>query len=248
LAGPAKSDRTAPTPRAANSAAPPAARLATKEAPPRQARKPRTAKNTAQRVAKKLARLFVSVSCLGALAVLLTGSQERVAVSRSEAAVPHARQAMAAAPATTPESTTATYADWTVQCGRRIGSPSQMVCAMMQTTQVRGKGKVFSRVVIIHSAKGEPYRLTVELPVDASFTQAVRIETNDADTLLSAPFERCVPIGCFANIDLGTGALQKLRAAAGAGKLLFADAVGRDIAVPLSFKGFSKALDAIMEQ
>jgi invasion protein IalB len=174
---------------------------------------------------------------------MLTGSQERLAPAL------RTTPAMAApAPADAPQRTTSTYADWVVQCDRRPGSPPQIVCAMAQATQVRGKSIMFSRVVITHAAKGKPYAFSVELPVDASFTKGVRVQTKDADTLLSAPFERCVPAGCIAHIDLGAAVLKRLRATVGTGKLLFADAAGRDVTVPLSFHGFARAFDAMTEQ
>jgi invasion protein IalB len=115
----------------------------------------------------------------------------------------------------------------------------------MQSTQVRGKDVVFSRVIIAYPERGKPYKFIAELPVDASFTRQVRLQTKEADTLLATPFERCLPAGCFAGTDLAAAVLQRLRTASGTGKLVFADAMGRDVAVPLSFKGFAQALDAV---
>jgi invasion protein IalB len=185
-------------------------------------RKPHTAKSVARRVADRL--VLASLSCLCALAVPTL-----------------------AAPATAdaPQRTTSTYADWVVECERSGASPPRITCAMTQATQVRGKSVVFSRVMIGQPVKGKPYKFVVELPVDASVTREVRVQTKDAEPLLSAPFERCVQANCFAGIDLGEAALQKLRAASGTGKLVFVDAIGRDIAVPLSFNGLAQALDAM---
>jgi invasion protein IalB len=76
----------------------------------------------------------------------------------------------------------------------------------------------------------------------------VRIQTSDSDPGFMAPFARCVPAGCFAEFEIKDDALKKLRTASNPGRVRFTDASGGDIAVPLSFKGFSQALDALLKE
>jgi invasion protein IalB len=147
-----------------------------------------------------------------------------------------------------PQQTTATYADWVVQCQTQAGPPPQKLCDMAQVTQVtqgQGKSTPFSRVAIGHPLKGQPIKLVVQLPTNVSLATNVRIQTSDDDPGIIAPFARCLPIGCFADFDMKDETLRKLRAASGAGKLSFADGGGHDIAVPLSFNGFGQAFDAL---
>jgi invasion protein IalB len=147
-----------------------------------------------------------------------------------------------------PQSTTATYADWVVQCQTRAGTPPEKLCEMAQVTQLQGKNVPFSRIAVGHPAKDQPIKLVAQLPVNASFATAVRIQTGDTDPGLTAPFARCVPGGCFAEFDLKDETLKKLRAASGGGKLSFADAGGHDVAVPLSFNGFAQAYEALLKE
>jgi invasion protein IalB len=144
-----------------------------------------------------------------------------------------------------PQRTTATYDDWIVQCETRPGPPLEKLCDMAQVTQMQGRNIPFSRVAIAHPTKGEPIKLVVQLPVNASFATNVRLQTGDSDTGMAVPFARCLPAGCFADIEIGEDALKKFRAASSAGKLSFADAGGHDVAVPVSFKGFAQAFDAL---
>jgi invasion protein IalB len=147
-----------------------------------------------------------------------------------------------------PQQTTATYADWIVQCQTQAGPPPQKLCDMAQITQVsqgQGKGTPFSRVAVARPVKGQAVKLVVQVPTNVSFATSVRIQTGDDDPGLSAPFARCLPIGCFADFDMKEETLRKFRAASGAGKLSFADAGGHDVAVPLSFNGFGQAFDAL---
>jgi invasion protein IalB len=149
-----------------------------------------------------------------------------------------------------PQSTTATYGDWVVQCQTQAGPPPQKLCDMAQVAQAQVQGRTvpFSRIGIVRPAKGEPIRFIVQVPVNVSFTTNVRIQTADADPGIIAPFARCLPSGCFADFDLKEEMLRKFRAAAAGGKLTFADAGGHEISAPVSFSGFAQALDALMKE
>jgi invasion protein IalB len=163
-----------------------------------------------------------------------------------------APQAPAAAPAQSeaPQRTTATYDDWIVQCETQAGPPPQKVCDMAQVTQVQGKNIPFSRVAVPHPVKGQPVKLLVQVPVNVSLNGSVRIQASDSDAGVAAPFARCLPAGCFADFEVKDDTLKKFRAAGGAGpgKLSFKDAGEHDVAVPLSFKGFSQAFDALAKE
>lgn len=147
-----------------------------------------------------------------------------------------------------PQQTSATYDDWVVQCQTRAGPPAEKFCEMQQVTQaqVQGASHPFSRVVIPRPEKGQPVKLIVQVPVNVSFHTEVRIVTGDADPGLNAPFAQCVPSGCFAEFELKDDTIRRLGAISAPGKLTFADAGGHDIAVPISFKGFTQAFDALL--
>jgi invasion protein IalB len=149
-----------------------------------------------------------------------------------------------------PQRTTATYEDWIVQCQTQTGPPLRKVCEMTQITQVeaQGKSQPFSRVIIPRPAKDQPSTLVVQVPVNVTFSTNVRVQSSDGDQGLAAPFARCVPDGCFADFEIKDEALKKFRSASATGKLSFADAGGRALSVPLSFKGFGNAYDALMKE
>jgi invasion protein IalB len=147
-----------------------------------------------------------------------------------------------------PQRTTATYGDWVVQCEVRTAAQPEEVCDMVQVTQVQGKNLPFSRVAIARPEKGQPVKLSVQVPVNASFATAVRIQTADGDPGLTVPFGSCTPNGCFTEFDLKDDVLKKLRTASNVGKLSFADAGGHDVTVPISFNGFGQAFDALAKK
>lgn len=154
----------------------------------------------------------------------------------------------AAVPDETPQSTTATYGDWVLQCVTRPGPPRETVCDIAQVTQIQGKNIPFSRVAVAHPEKGQPVKLIVQVPVNASFATEVHLQPAENEAALQAPFQNCTPNGCFAQFELKDDAMRKLRAATGAGELSFADASGHDVTVPVSFNGFGQAFEALVKK
>jgi invasion protein IalB len=180
---------------------------------------------------------------LGAAAVMMASG-----AALSQQPAPKPQVAPQAAQSDLPQSTTATYVNWVVQCQTRAGQTPERVCDMAQITQMQNNNAPFSRVAVARPVKGQPVRLEVQVPVNASFAANVKIQTGDSDPGIAAPFARCVPGGCFAEFDLKDDVLKKLRASSGTGKLTFADAGGHDVSVPVSFSGFAQAFDALTKQ
>jgi hypothetical protein len=81
---------------------------------------------------------------------------------------------------------TATYDDWTVRCTTRAGTPPRKFCDMEQLSQLNGKEKPFSRVVISRPAKGQPVRFIVQVPVNVWLTSGIRIQIGGKDSGLRA--------------------------------------------------------------
>jgi invasion protein IalB len=143
------------------------------------------------------------------------------------------------------QSTTASYEDWTVRCATRAGPPPQKLCEMEQLSHLQGKEQPFSRVAIARPEKGKPIALVVELPVNVWLATGIRIEIGGKDANLSAPFARCGPAGCFAEIALNDAAMQKFRDGTAPATIVFTNVAQRQVTIPLSFKGFGQAFDAL---
>jgi invasion protein IalB len=162
--------------------------------------------------------------------------------------VPFAALIATSGHATAQQRTTATYEDWVLQCETQAGPPPQKICDIAQVTQVQGKNLPFSRVAVRRPVKGQPVNLEVQLPVNTWLLSNVRVLTSDADPGLAAPFQRCIPNGCFAEFELKDDMMKKLRGTGTTGKIIFKDSTNHDVTVPLSFKGFSQAFDALLKE
>jgi invasion protein IalB len=157
-------------------------------------------------------------------------------------------QATPAAPVDqTPQRTTASYGDWTVRCETAPGPPPQKVCEMDQVA-MQGQSNPISRVLIPLPAKGEAPKLFVQVPINVSFTVPLKVAADAKDAGIATPFRRCVPAGCFAEIDLKDDLQKKFRATTEPGKILYKNAADQDVTIPLSFKGFAQAYEALLKQ
>jgi invasion protein IalB len=151
---------------------------------------------------------------------------------------------LAAASAAAQERTSATYDDWVLECETQPGPPARKVCDIAQMAQVQGRNVPLSRIVVAHPEKGQPVKLTVQVPVNIQRAANIRLQASDADPGLTVPFNTCVPAGCFAEFDLKDDAVRKFRAATN-GKLTYKTTDGQPAVIPVSFKGFGRAFDAL---
>jgi invasion protein IalB len=139
-----------------------------------------------------------------------------------------------------PQLTTATYDDWTVRCEMH---DTVKTCEMEQTSQIQGQP--VSQIALGRPSKGAPLRVVFQVPINVWLPAGVTLVLDDKDPGISATFKRCVGNGCFADTELNDETVRKLRARTANGKLLFKDATQRDVTIPVSFKGFGSAFDAM---
>jgi invasion protein IalB len=155
-------------------------------------------------------------------------------------------QAQAAPADQNPQRTTATYGDWIVLCEIAPGPPAQKNCQMEQSA-AQSQNQILSKVVI-GMPKGEPPKAFIILPINVSFAVPIKITIDAKDPSISTSVRRCIPGGCIAEIELKDDLQKKFRTAAEQGKLIYKNAGEQDVVLPLSFKGFAQAFDALLKQ
>jgi invasion protein IalB len=163
------------------------------------------------------------------------------------------QSAPAPAPVTSgePETTTATFADWTLRCQRVGDGPqSKRSCEIFQVIQTKnpqGQPITFAQIALGYAASGQPMHLVVELPVNIALSSIVNLVTDDKDAGLAAAWTRCLPAGCFAEAEVKDDVVRRWRTFNEAGRLTFKDASGREIRVATSYRGVGPALDALFK-
>ncbi len=158
---------------------------------------------------------------------------------------PAASQAAPAAPTTQPQQTTATFADWTLRCTRI--SPTAQSCEIAQG--VSSQERTIAQLAIGRVAKGQPLHLTILVPPSVSFAAAPALTVHDGDpALLTMTWRRCLPGGCVADGAVADDLLHRLRGMTEPARVVFADAGGRVVALPVSPQGLPQALDALAKE
>ena len=167
-------------------------------------------------------------------------------ISRCLALTAAALIALAAgnAVAQVPQRTTATYGDWTVRCEMQNNAN---ICEMAQTMQIKGRPQPISQIAIGRQTKNGPLNAVFEVPIDVWLPDGVELITDQKQANITAKFTRCVPVGCFAEAEVGAAEIKELRGLKKNGKLQFKDARKQLIAIPVSFKGFGDAYDALQK-
>ncbi len=148
-----------------------------------------------------------------------------------------------------PSVTTASFGDWTLRCQRIEGSRAQRVCEVAQVLQAQGATGLRWRRSRSAALRRRPLRVTAVMPVSVSFPSSVQIALGEKDAQpLDLPWRRCLPTGCFADAVLPDEAAKLWRKANEAGRIVFRDAAGRDLVLPLSTRGLDPALDALARE
>jgi invasion protein IalB len=154
---------------------------------------------------------------------------------------------MAAAPQDTtignaPSMTTATYGDWVVRCSQRTEG---RLCEAAQTLFVQGQPNPVAQIAVGREKPTEPIRLVVQLPVNVTFAGRLKITLKEGAPTIDLNIERCIPAGCFAEMQPADDALRQLRAYTEPAHMAYKDAGQHDVSWPFSLRGLPQALDAL---
>jgi invasion protein IalB len=194
---------------------------------------------------KRRKRLALAGASCGLGLLLVASSAIAQTAPKPAAAAPPA--AAAASPAASPSRTTASFGDWTLRCDRLADASSpKRTCELGLVVQHAGDQTVLAQVAVGRPASGEPLRFTAVLPANISVATVLRmvIDGKDADSVDLA-WLRCLPGGCVASAGLTDDLLRKARASATPGQLAYRDAAGREIKLPIPWRGFGEAFDAL---
>ena len=151
------------------------------------------------------------------------------------------------APGPTPQRTTATFEDWTLRCETQ-GTPPVKNCELVQAVTAQGQATPVTQVAIGRATSKDPLKVVFQLPVNVWIPEGLKLTYDAKIAPLSAALRWCTPAGCFADLDLTNDQVKQMRAVTTQGRFTFKDAARRDVNIPVSFKGFGPALDALAKQ
>jgi invasion protein IalB len=149
-----------------------------------------------------------------------------------------------------PQTTTASYGDWTLRCQRFAEAANiAKVCEISTTIQAGQPQAPIAQVALGRLTKADSYHLTAHLPNNIALPSVVKVALGDKDGRANElAWRRCTPAGCFADASLTDAQWKALRGLNDAGSLEFTDAAGRPIKLPFSLRGLPQALDALAKE
>lgn len=143
-----------------------------------------------------------------------------------------------AGPALAQERTQANYGDWALRCETR----PQRQCEL-GTVLNNAEGRAQAQVIVGRLNNAGPLLLMAHVPLNVHLPTGVRVEAGGQSFTLA--FQRCLPAGCFAMVELPDNALAQLRSEPPGARLLFQDAAHQPVTLSLSFNGFARAQAAM---
>jgi len=141
--------------------------------------------------------------------------------------------------------TMAMYGDWTLSCVNASGSGAGKSCGLVQVQKIEGQTDPVSQISIGRNAKGEPFKISLEVHANAWIPSGVKLITNDKAPPIIAMFTWCTATRCHADAELSDSDLKRLRAQKEQGQISYMNALQGQISIPMSFNGFGEAFDAL---
>jgi invasion protein IalB len=196
--------------------------------------------------------MFSRVNFTSAVALVVIGGPLLVipVAAQTTQPAPNSKGVATAPVDAEPQTTTASFGDWVKRCQRvTVGGAPQRLCEVAQTVQVQGQPGPIAELAIGRVKKEDPLSVTLVLPVNVGFPSApkVALDGKPADSAELA-WRRCLQGGCYADAPIKDDLLRLWRASDAAGRIEARDAVGRPIAVSISFRGLAQALDALAKE
>ncbi len=154
------------------------------------------------------------------------------------------------ASAQAPQSTTATYDAWQLRCETRAaaeGAEALKVCEVVQVVQVQGQAQPLMQIAVGSPAPDAPITLVMQLPIGVWIPAAPQFFVDPDASPLTGSFKRCAPVACFADAELTPEMMRAIEARGDEqGAVVFQMTEGQNASIPISFKGFIAAYNAMI--
>jgi invasion protein IalB len=193
---------------------------------------------------------YLAAVLVFALGMLLTATTSPI-LAQQAGTEPGKTPVPAPVPAvsTNPEITTATFGSWTLRCQASKDNAASRQCEIVQVIQAQGQTQgqntTLAQYGLTQMEKGDQWRFVALLPVNIQFPSSGRLATGAKPPItVELAWQRCIAIGCAAASNLAPDMVAALRNAGEPGTVTYLDAAGRNIVLPVEFRGLSQAMDA----
>jgi invasion protein IalB len=143
------------------------------------------------------------------------------------------------------------FGAWALRCRKKPAKAEKNAkeggaCEISETIESQDRSGPVAKVSVGRPGGSGPLHAIVILPNNVSFPSSVHIRTDDKDIWgVQLNWVRCIPGGCFAETLLADATVAHWHDIETTGYIVFKDSTGQQITLPMSFKGFGQALDAL---
>ncbi|MEJ2229530.1 MAG: invasion associated locus B family protein [Alphaproteobacteria bacterium] len=132
-----------------------------------------------------------------------------------------------------------TFGAWQMRCGRPPGA-SKEKCALVQSVKAQDRQNVSLMVIFMHSYDGKSRILRVFAPLGVLLPPGLGLKIDNAD-VGHAPFMKCGPVGCMAEVMVKDDLFKKMQTGKNAVFIIF-QTPEAGIGIPISLGGFAQGL------
>lgn len=136
-----------------------------------------------------------------------------------------------------------TFQDWRVRCAEDPQNVAAGGCFIFQSVINNETQQPVMQIAIGFLPDNEAPAVVITLPLGVRVAPGVLLQI-DENEAIKLPFERCLPEGCKVQFRLDEKNIAAFKAGVN-GKIAFQNGGGRNMTLPFSLKGFTKALASI---
>ena len=147
--------------------------------------------------------------------------------------------ARAAGPELSSSQVKATLGSWQLRCGQPPGA-RQEKCALVQSVKAEDRPNITLTVIFLRSYDGKTRILRVIAPLGVLLPTGLGLKIDNVD-VGHAPFLKCGPVGCVAEVVANDDLIAKMKTGAAATFIIF-QTPEFGIGVPISLAGFADGM------
>ena len=145
----------------------------------------------------------------------------------------------AAGPELSSSQVKATHGAWQLRCGQPPGAKAE-TCALVQSVKAEDRPNVSLTVIFLRSYDGKTRILRVVAPLGVLLPTGLGLKIDNVD-VGHAPFLKCGPVGCVAEVVANDDLIGKMKTGQSAVFIIF-QTPEFGIGVPVSLSGFGDGL------
>jgi invasion protein IalB len=131
------------------------------------------------------------------------------------------------------------HGEWQLRCGQPPGAKVEK-CALVQSVKAEDRPNVSLTVIFLRSYDGKTRILRVVAPLGVLLPTGLGLKIDNAD-VGHAPFLKCGPVGCVAEVVANDDLINKMKTGSSAVFIIF-QTPEFGIGVPISLAGFSDGI------